>query len=248
MASLLRPPIRVRFKKDHVTFGDNIVQDGLVLNLDAANPASYSGSGTIWYDLSGNGNSGTLENGVGFDSGNGGSLSFDGEDDYVDFTLEPDLNGKSFSAGCWFKTTDTDMRLIQNCSTGGFGTKNGFQISVIDNTFANIGVTDSSGNFVRFDTVSSTSYTNGNWHFVCLTFNTSTGTAELYLDGIFSASGTDTGLIGANMNGVGLEIGRANASSQYLNGNISYAFMYNRALTADEILQNFNVFRGRYGI
>jgi len=228
--------------------GPRVIQDGLVLALDAGSERSYPGSGTTWTDLSGNGNNGSLVNGVGYNSSNGGSLSFDGVNDYIDFTSEPNLNGKSFSAGCWFKTTDADMRLIQNASTGAFGTKNGFQVSVTSSTFANTGVTDSSGNYVQFSSVSSTPYTDGNWHFICLTFNTSTGTAELYLDGIFSADGTDSGLIGANMNGVGLEIGRANSSTQYLNGNISYALMYNKALTASEIQQNFNALRGRFGI
>jgi hypothetical protein len=225
-----------------------IITDGLVLCLDAANPKSYPGSGTTWTDLSGNGNNGTLVNGVGYNGSNLGSLSFDGVDDYVDFTSEPDLNGKSFSAGCWFKTTDTDMRLIQNCNTGNFGTKNGFQISVTSSTFSNTGVTNTFGNAVTFSSVSSTPYTNGNWHFICLTFNTTTGRAELYLDGNFSAFGTNTGLIGANMNGAGLQIGRSNSGFQYLTGNISNAFMYNRALTAQEIQQNYNALRSRYSI
>ena len=63
--------------------GKPIVTDGLVLCLDAANPKSYPGSGTTWTDLSGNGNNGTLVNGVGYNSDNGGSLSFDGVNDYV---------------------------------------------------------------------------------------------------------------------------------------------------------------------
>jgi hypothetical protein len=55
-----------------------IITDGLVLALDAGNPKSYPGSGTAWTDLSGNGNTGTLVNGTGYNSGNGGSLVFDG--------------------------------------------------------------------------------------------------------------------------------------------------------------------------
>jgi hypothetical protein len=232
-----------------VGYNPRAVTDGLVLALDAGNTKSYPGSGSTWTDLSGNGNNGTLENDVGYDSGNGGSLSFDGVDDYVDFTSEPDLNGKSFSAGCWYKTTDTECRLIQNCSTGVFGTKNGFQISITGTSnFANTAVSNDSGSFIQFSSVSSSGYRDNTWHQICLTFNTSTGTAELYLDGSFAGSGTDTGLIGANMNGVGLEIGRANSNSQHLNGNISNAFMYNRALTAAEVSQNFNALRGRYGI
>lgn len=58
-----------------------IVTDGLVLCLDAANPKSYPGSGTVWSDLSGNGNNGTLVNGVGYNSNNGGYLTFDGSND-----------------------------------------------------------------------------------------------------------------------------------------------------------------------
>ena len=70
-------PIRVRFKKEHINFG-SIVQSGLVLNLDAGNLESYSGSGTAWTDLSGQGNDGTLVNGPTFSSDNGGSIVFDG--------------------------------------------------------------------------------------------------------------------------------------------------------------------------
>jgi hypothetical protein len=60
-----------------------IVTDGLVLALDAANSLSYPGSGTTWTDLSGKGNNGTLVNGPTFDQANGGSIVFDGTDDYV---------------------------------------------------------------------------------------------------------------------------------------------------------------------
>ena len=61
----------------------NIVTDVLVLCLDAANRRSYPGSGNSWLDLSGNGNNGTLTNGPTYSSANGGSLVFDGVDDYV---------------------------------------------------------------------------------------------------------------------------------------------------------------------
>ena len=60
-----------------------IVTDGLALCLDAGNTKSYSGSGTTWNDLSGNGNTGTLTNGPTYSSDNGGSIFFDGTNDYV---------------------------------------------------------------------------------------------------------------------------------------------------------------------
>jgi hypothetical protein len=65
--------------------GPDGVESSLVLALDAANPKSYPGSGTTWTDLSGNGNNGTLVNGVGYVGTNGGALSFDGSNDYVEF-------------------------------------------------------------------------------------------------------------------------------------------------------------------
>ena len=62
--------------------GPNIIEDGLVFAVDAANKKSYPGSGTTWIDLAGS-NNGTLTNGPTFDSGNGGSFDFDGADDSV---------------------------------------------------------------------------------------------------------------------------------------------------------------------
>ena len=67
------------------------VKDGLVLDLDAGNPLSYPGTGTTWTDLSGNNNNGTLINGVGYNSDNGGSLVFDGVDDHGTIPHSPSL-------------------------------------------------------------------------------------------------------------------------------------------------------------
>ena len=68
-----------------------IVTNGLVMYLDAANPKSYPTTGTAWYDRSGNGNTGTLTNGPTFNSGNNGSIVFDGIDDYVSLSSSPNL-------------------------------------------------------------------------------------------------------------------------------------------------------------
>jgi hypothetical protein len=66
--------------------GPDLVQDGLILALDAADKNSYKGTGTLWNDLSGNVNNGTLTNGPSFNNSNGGTISFDGTDDYVSIT------------------------------------------------------------------------------------------------------------------------------------------------------------------
>ena len=78
-----------------------IVQDGLVLNLDAGVNKSYPRNGTTWYDLSNNGN-GTLTNGPTFDRDNGGSIVFDGTDDYVQGSISSSIFTGAHSICCWF--------------------------------------------------------------------------------------------------------------------------------------------------
>jgi hypothetical protein len=87
-----------------------VVQDGLVLNLDAGVSSSYPGSGTTWTDLSGNGNNGTLVNGVGFDSANGGSLDFEQTNTYADFGNILNFTTENF-------TFNTFLYLTSNTNT-----------------------------------------------------------------------------------------------------------------------------------
>jgi len=84
-----------------VGYNPRIVTDGLVLALDAGNTKSYPGSGTTWTDLSGNGNTGTLTNGPTFDSANGGSIVFDGTNDYVQVTGSITVTSATFIT--WIK-------------------------------------------------------------------------------------------------------------------------------------------------
>jgi len=89
--------------------GPKIVTSGLVLALDAGNTKSYPGSGTVWTDLSGNGNTGTLTNGPTFNSSNGGSIVFDGVDDFVNIPYNTYWNtnvfgtATNFTLECWHK-------------------------------------------------------------------------------------------------------------------------------------------------
>ena len=86
----------------------------LILNLDAGNPSSYPGSGTTWFDLTSNNNNGILINGPTFDSGNGGSITFDGIDDYVDCgDIEMDgFTGLTVEAWCKSNIIDSNPRRI----------------------------------------------------------------------------------------------------------------------------------------
>lgn len=82
-----------------LTHSPKIVTNGLVLALDAANNKSYPGSGVTWYDLSGNGNNGTLTNGPTFNVGNLGSIVFDGTNDYVSFNNSGTSTSFDFGTG-----------------------------------------------------------------------------------------------------------------------------------------------------
>ena len=84
------------------SLGPNVSESGLVLCLDAADKNSYSGTGTTWTDLSGNGYNGILTNGPTFSNTNGGIFIFDGTDDYVQTNLNQNTNNASITWEAWF--------------------------------------------------------------------------------------------------------------------------------------------------
>jgi hypothetical protein len=219
-----------------------VVQSGLVLNLDAGASTSYPGSGTTWTDLSGGGNNGTLVNGVGYNSGNGGSLSFDGVNDYVTLTRPSSITtGGNMSICMWAKWTTKvgdavgDIQaLIDNNHTG-------FQGFVIQDRpdLAGDPLTASGGLTSTFKVG------DGNWHFIGVTIQ-GTSQSRMYIDGVLNASNTGSGILTVQPN---ISIGGwQSGPSRFLNGSISSTLLYNRALTATEISQNYNALKSRFGL
>ena len=212
--------------------------NGLVLCLDAANSKSYPGSGTVWTDLSGNGNTGTLTNGVGYNSGNGGSLSFDGVDDYVNLggnsLLDNTINGSTnWSILYWIKYTQ-DGRIF-DCGNLGSDPTGAFELNTTSITVNNIPSSSSS---------LSASLISSNWNFITLTKNSSR-LHSWYLNGVFSNSSTTTD--NYTVNEQIWKIGRrALSTTSMYGGNIAQVSIYNRALTAAEIAQNYNALKSRY--
>jgi len=88
--------------------GPKIITSGCVLSLDAADKLSYKGSGTSWYDLSGNNTTATLTNGPTFNAANMGSIVFDGTDDKVTISNEFIFHLWSFTI--FFKCMDLCFR------------------------------------------------------------------------------------------------------------------------------------------
>ena len=228
-------------------YNPRIVTDGLVLALDAGNTKSYPGSGTTWTDLSGRGNNGTLTNGPTYSSSNGGSIVFDGVNDFIDCGSAASVKNSNLTYEVWINFSASQSQKtfmgIHNDATGG----------------CNIGIHDSYPNRIKFHTNSigansgngvlgTNALNDGKWYQVVGTYDSSgSRTMRLYVNGILDV--TLLGPTAPNYPNINLNISRwVGGSSQYFNGNISSAKIYNRALTATEVQQNFNATRSRFGI
>ena len=219
-----------------------IVTDGLVLALDAGNVKSYPGTGTTWFDKSGFSNNGTLVNGPTFSSANGGSIVFDGVDDYADCGNSAVLNTtSSISINVWFKAAynpNVIYRAIVDKGRDGFGA---WSLAIDEvQTKATFKVVIAGSN--RSVTCVS-SYGNNIWTLITGVF---TGTNLLiYQNGILENSGSFSGTIGTNS--ISVKIGKPNDTYAF-GGNVATTQIYNKALSATEVSQNFNALRGRFGI
>jgi hypothetical protein len=217
-----------------------VVQSGLVLNLDAGVSTSYPGSGTVWTDLSGNGNTGTLTNGPTYSSANGGSIVFDGVDDYVDC-------GNSITNGFTNITVSVWYYAVSFASTSYFLTKyvggvNGWFLYYSSST-NKFGVDGRESSAAYFSNETSNTYPINKWYNVV--FTKSSTNWRLYVNSVLDVNNTNGNGSTSFNNNDSLDIGRYDASLMG-KGNISQVSIYNRALTAAEITQNYNALKSRY--
>jgi hypothetical protein len=230
--------------------GPNIVTDGLVFAVDAGSGRSYPGSGTTTTSLVGS-NTGTLTNGVGFNSGNGGYWDFDGVDDYITVGGISTITSNLVTVCTWVKR-DADGWIG---ALFGFGTE---QLNTQDIYFWG---TEGSRQF-GFNTWNSDSWgftgstdageiMDGEWHYLTAVFNRSNITSSLiYVDGVSKSlsqvkGATQTRTPSTNF---GIGINGWYTSGQLLNGNLSNTLIYNKQLTQAEITQNFNAQKSRFGL
>ena len=231
-----------------VSCGPDIVENGLILCLDAGNRESYSGSGTVWTDLASS-NNGTLTNGPTFSSANGGSIVFDGSNDFVSFQNVSSINNSlnivnNITIDCW-------IRVGNFTNIGGiltYGTGSGEQYALWVSTgfpVSNSIIFSSNWPNTWYTAASQQVLTNTPYH-VIVTF--SSGFWNIFINGVLNSSGTFPISTFPSVSNSYLTLGVNHPGGQeYFSGNIFSAKIYNRALNSTEVLQNYNALRSRFG-
>jgi hypothetical protein len=240
---------------------EGIVTDGLVLNLDAGFVGSYPTINTTWYDLSGNASNGTLINGPTFNSANSGSIVFDGTNEYTDLesirTQILSYNNNitfdiTFRMISWVNSFYNGIWVLGRIPDPGAGTQS-YLLSYIQGdgsgrftvqfgeSNGNAGVTVVSPSVIQTNTIYNFTYIYEN------------GNIKLYQNGtlVDSKNNSTPTIFTTNQNTFfigGDSRYTPGISGRYFNGNVYNAKIYNRALSATEVLQNYNALKGRFGL
>ncbi len=224
--------------------GPATVTSGLVLELDAGNIKSYQSGSTTWYDKSGNAYNGTLVNGPTFNTGSLGNIVFDGTNDRVDLLNATSLWTSNFSINFYIKSNILGNQFIfSNGSYGSAATNIWFGGGALDNFNIHLRRTDGTG-AQGYNYTLPTPYNILSYYSVI--YNTGDNTLKLYQNSRLVES-KNTSLVNPSWMPNGWRIGSSDGWPS-LNGNIYNFLVYNRALSADEILQNYNATKGRFGL
>ncbi len=237
------------------SLGPNTIETGLRLSLDAADKNSYKGSGTTWFDVSGYGYNGTLTNGPTFSNANGGSIVFDGSNDFV--SVGNIGTTTSFTVLLWcYPTSVNSYRNILDCNFNYNATTGNIGPRLEMNSAAQLGwiysnVTDSNDSFYSH-TVLNANFNANSWYCIGITYNSSGNTSTTYYNGSATAFsrtsyGSPTGFVGT-MSNVILGKGFFLDGSRLYAGRLANTLIYNRALTAAEVLQNYTQTKSRFGL
>jgi hypothetical protein len=228
--------------------GPQIVTNGLVLYLDAGNSKSYPTTGTTWYDRSGNGRNGTLTNGPTYNSANGGSIVFDGIDDCIISTPPPFTSlTNSLSFNFWVyptgNSTSSQTILSRDTNTGTphILIRRTNSLNLTWNYSNGISAQNFSINDVFLDNLNK-------WVNLQITSNYITGLVTTYRNGILLNESTMTTPVFPNTNAILYVSSFVFSGFLPWTGNIGVSSIYDRILTSQEVLQNFNATKSRYGL
>ena len=228
-----------------------IVTDGLVLAVDAGNLVSYENGAATTYNLAGSG-AGTLANAVGFNKGNGGSWTFDGNDDYMTLPSPMIPATTNWTYSCWFNADTLVAGGVLYCQYTSQSGNGRILINLAEENFKlciRLLSGPGYGSVVVFSNVIPTV---GQYYNFVISRNSRT--YNLYINGLLDTSYTatfdasiqqTTPVIGGRATS---QVYPVPASSNFFNGKIAATDIYNRALSSDEVTQNFNAQRNRFGI
>ena len=213
--------------------GPDIVTKGLVLALDAADKRSYPGSGTKIFDLGGN-NDGTFNDGPTFNSNFDGSLVFDGVNDYIDLG-NLSLISSDFCISIWVEMTENREHYFFSTGYNNAGSILIFSDGVWLNSSSSDGRFSGNPGRVLNEIIN-------------ITVERTGSTAKWYKNGVFQSSLSYSGAISTDTNYiVGWAIPR-NKSTAYFKGNFYSLLIYDRGFTSEEVLQNYNAVKNRFGL
>ena len=224
---------------------DTVIEDSLFLSVDASNSNSYSGSGTTWTDLTGNGYNGTLINGPTYDSNNSGSIVTDGSNDYVLFGPLPYVGSSTTNLTweLWVNPSDSDGNIMSMSNSNPQGGWNMPPIAASGSKF----IAKKWNNNILY---SDNTYSQGTWYHVVLTWDYNNNTQSLYVNGVLndSQSGINYSASGSN-NYIFLGDDNPGANNTGMFGGKYGEFrIYNKSLSSTEVLNNYNATKSRYGL
>ena len=236
-----------------MNFGPSIITDGLVFNFDAANQASYPGSGTTWKDLSSNELDNTIAGSPTYETANGGGFVFDGADDYAQRLNDTTFNSiNEFTFNFWVKYA-SGVNLTSLIGKPRSGWADALRIGYTADTttlfYSLQGTTRCKNTDV---TLSTTEFTN-----ICFVQNPSESSnldkTKFYINGA-AISNESVGYALTSVDAPtfpliigGWRQGNSGVGSTW-KGNMNIAQMYNRALSASEVLHNYNALKSRFGL
>ena len=221
-----------------IAYYGNIVKEGLVLDLDAAKKDSYPGSGLVWNDISGTIITGSLINGPTFNTSGSGNIAFDGVDDFIQCDGSFTLTSATFIT--WIKRN------------GDQGQYDGILFSRGTNTTGMNFFTSNQLGYHWNDAAATYNWGSGltipnlTWCMIAVSISPNSATAYLCQTSGITTSTNTTSHSSSVLNDI--KIAQDDAGGRFFNGNIAISQLYNRALSATEITQNYNATKTRFGL
>jgi len=227
--------------------GPNIVRSGITLALDSANQRSYISGSSSWTDLSGNNNNGTLTNGPSFSGINCSCIVFDGIDDYVNGGNLGSFYSQGTISYWMYSTAVENYRNPFSTNYNGVNVGIRFEQYTTASPYGGFSVVigNDAGTYTGFSYSPSAILTVNSWYNVVLVWNTVTNIATGYLNGDLKFNSSHTYWATTLP---AIAVGNGFSSARYFKGNISSVGIYNKELTATEVLQNYNAIKSRFGL